>query len=50
MHEKALGFLKAPFGITGLETALPLLFHTLVKDFQIPLRIIEALTLHLLKY
>jgi len=46
MHEKALGFLKAPFGITGLETALPLLFHTLVKDFQIPfLRIIEALTL-----
>src|SRR5699024_4274011 len=29
--EKYLGFLKAPFGIVGLETAFPLLYTHLVK-------------------
>lgn len=30
-EEKALGFLEAPFGIVGLETAFPLLYTHLVK-------------------
>jgi dihydroorotase len=44
-EEKSLGFLKAPFGITGLETAFQLLYTHLVKTEQIELhQLIEWLT------
>src|SRR5690625_5485200 len=36
--EKAAGFLKAPFGIVGLETAFPLLYTYLVKTNQLTLK------------
>ena len=43
--EKKKGILKAPFGITGLETALPLLYEYLIsKNKSTFYRIIEALT------
>ncbi len=43
--EKVREFDHAPFGITGLETAFPALYHHLVKPGHISLeRIIEALT------
>ena len=36
--EKALGILKAPFGIVGLETAFPLLYTHLVKTNKMTLQ------------
>jgi len=43
--EKKVGLEKAPFGINGLETALPSLLDLLVKKEGFPLdRLIEALT------
>ncbi|MFC4557039.1 dihydroorotase [Virgibacillus kekensis] len=36
--EKSPGFLKAPFGIVGLETAFPLLYTYLVKTGKITLK------------
>ncbi len=36
--EKAAGFLKAPFGITGLETAFPLLYTHMVQTNKITLK------------
>ena len=43
--EKALGILKAPFGIVGLETAFPLLYTHLVKTNKMTLvQLIDALT------
>ncbi|MDY0405948.1 dihydroorotase [Virgibacillus sp. 179-BFC.A HS] len=45
-EEKALGFLKAPFGIVGLETAFPLLYTNLVKTKKVSLRqLIDWLTI-----
>ncbi|MEI3597054.1 MULTISPECIES: dihydroorotase [unclassified Oceanobacillus] len=38
--EKALGFLQAPFGITGLETAFPLLYTHLVKTGKLSLKLL----------
>jgi len=44
-EEKKVGLEKAPFGINGLETALPSLLDLLVKKEGFPLsRLIEALT------
>lgn len=44
--EKALGFLQAPFGIVGLETAFPLLYTHLVKTGTLTL---EQLVNHFTK-
>lgn len=45
-EEKAVGFEKAPFGIDGLETAVPLLLDRLVADGTISLgRFVEMLSL-----
>ncbi|MBC7364286.1 MAG: dihydroorotase [Candidatus Aminicenantes bacterium] len=45
-EEKALGLEKAPFGINGLETAVPALLEKLVKTGEISLaRLVEALSL-----
>jgi len=45
-EEKNQGLEKAPFGINGLETAVPALIDRLVKNGDLPLeRLIEALTL-----
>jgi len=44
--EKALGLEKAPFGINGLETAVPSLLDRLVRTGELSLeRLIEALTI-----
>lgn len=44
-EEKARGLEKAPFGITGLETAFPLLYTKLVRKGELSLhRLLEALT------
>lgn len=44
--EKAQGFLKAPFGIVGLETAFPLLYTNLVETGKISLnQLVEWMTL-----
>lgn len=44
-EEKARPFSEAPFGITGLETALPLLYSQLSLKEKVPFyRIIEGLT------
>ena len=44
--EKAAGFLKAPFGIVGLETAFPLLYTYLVKTNQLTLKqLVDFLTI-----
>src|SRR5690625_272324 len=44
--EKAAGFLKAPFGIVGLETAFPLLYTHLVKTNKITLhQLVDLLTI-----
>ncbi|MBC7348364.1 MAG: dihydroorotase [Candidatus Aminicenantes bacterium] len=44
-QEKSQGLEKAPFGINGLETAVPSLLDRLVGNDQLPLeRLIEALT------
>lgn len=44
--EKAAGFLKAPFGIVGLETAFPLLYTYLVKTNKLTLQqLVDTLTL-----
>jgi len=44
--EKATGFLKAPFGIVGLETAFPLLYTYLVKTNQLTLKqLVDFLTI-----
>ncbi|MGB9906069.1 MAG: dihydroorotase [Candidatus Saccharicenans sp.] len=44
-QEKSQGLEKAPFGINGLETAVPSLLDRLVRTGQLPLeRLIEALT------
>ncbi|MGM8364202.1 dihydroorotase [Virgibacillus sp. W0181] len=43
--EKATGFLSAPFGIVGLETAFPLLYTKLVKEGKMSLyQLVECLT------
>jgi dihydroorotase len=43
--EKARGWLAAPFGVTGMETALPMLVAGLVEPGLIPLgRLISALS------
>jgi dihydroorotase len=45
IHEKQVEFERAPFGITGLETALGLAITRLHKDARIPLeRIVELFT------
>lgn len=45
MREKSLGFKKAPFGVTGLETTLPLVLK-LVEDGHVNLeRAVEMLTI-----
>lgn len=45
-NEKETGFLKAPFGIVGLETAFSLLYTKLVKTEQITLKqLVEWLTI-----
>jgi dihydroorotase len=45
LHEKQMEFERAPFGITGLETALALAITVLHRQHKIPLtRIIELLT------
>jgi dihydroorotase len=45
-QEKNQGLEKAPFGINGLETAVPSLLDKLVKSGELPLeRLIEALTI-----
>jgi len=44
-EEKAVGFLEAPFGIVGLETAFPLLYTHLVKKGIISLKnLVDLLT------
>lgn len=44
-QEKNQGLEKAPFGLTGLETAVPSLLDRLVRTGELPLeRLIEALT------
>jgi len=44
--EKAAGFLKAPFGIVGLETAFPLLYTHLVQTNKITLhQLVDLLTI-----
>ncbi|MBN6204990.1 dihydroorotase [Ralstonia pickettii] len=44
-EEKAKGFLQAPFGIVGLETAFPLLYTHLVKPGKISLsQLVDYLT------
>jgi dihydroorotase len=44
--EKALEFADAPFGVTGLETALSVLLETLVAPKLVSLaRVVEALTI-----
>lgn len=46
VDEKALGMVKAPFGIVGLETAFPLLYSNLVKKGKITLKqLIDWLTI-----
>lgn len=37
MKDKSLGFLKAPFGITGFETLIPLSIEILHHRYQLPL-------------
>ena len=45
LHEKQMEFERAPFGITGLETALGLAISRLHREHKIPLmRIIELFT------
>src|SRR5690606_15845484 len=45
--EKAQGFLKAPFGIVGLETAFPLMYTHFVKKGMMTLeRLIEQFTIN----
>ncbi|MCF3942498.1 dihydroorotase [Oceanobacillus alkalisoli] len=45
-YEKDLGFLQAPFGITGLETAFPLLYTHLVKSGKLSLKqLVDYLTI-----
>ncbi|HEX6593868.1 MAG TPA: dihydroorotase [Bacillota bacterium] len=45
-EEKAVGMLKAPFGIVGLETAFPLLYTHLVQTNKVTLRqLIDWLTI-----
>jgi dihydroorotase len=44
-HEKQVEFEKAAFGITGLETALPIAITVLYQHFNLPLsRIVELLS------
>jgi dihydroorotase len=46
-EEKSQGFLKAPFGIVGLETAFPLLYTHLVKTGKLSLKeLTDHLTIH----
>jgi len=46
-EEKAAGLEKAPFGINGLETAVPALLEKLVKTGELSLsRLVEALSLN----
>jgi dihydroorotase len=45
LHEKQVEFERAPFGITGLETALGLAITRLYRDHKMPLaRIVELFT------
>jgi dihydroorotase len=45
LHEKSVEFDRAPFGIIGLETALPLAITVLHQQHKVPLtRIVEALS------
>jgi dihydroorotase len=44
-HEKQVEFERAAFGITGLETALPIALTVLHQHFKVPLgRIVELLS------
>ncbi len=44
-HEKQVEFERASFGITGLETALPLVLTVLHRHFKLPLtRVVELLS------
>jgi len=44
-HEKQVEFERAAFGITGLETALPIAITVLYQHFELPLwRIVELLS------
>ncbi|GAA0445715.1 dihydroorotase [Lentibacillus halophilus] len=46
-HEKAGGFRDAPFGITGMETAFPLLYTYLVQTGKVPLKqLVDWLTVN----
>lgn len=46
-EEKSQGFLKAPFGIVGLETAFPLLYTHLVKPGKLTLKeLVDNLTIY----
>ena len=43
--EKAVDFARAPFGVIGLETAVPVVFDVLVRTGRIPLdRFVDALS------
>ena len=45
LHEKQVEFERASFGITGLETALPIVITVLHQHFKLPLwRIVELLS------
>lgn len=45
-EEKALGMIKSPFGIVGLETAFPLLYTYLVKEGKMTLQqLVDFLTI-----
>ncbi len=45
--EKNVGFIEAPFGIVGLETALPIAMTELVEDgWLTPIELIEKLTIN----
>src|ERR1019366_6662325 len=45
LHEKEVEFERAAFGITGLETALPIVLTVLHQHFKLPLwRIVELLS------
>ncbi len=45
--EKNVGFIKAPFGIVGLETALPIAITELVEEgWLTPMKLVEKLTIN----
>jgi len=44
--EKAKGFLGAPFGIVGLETALPLALELVAAGVLTPIKLMEKMTIN----